>query len=128
MIFSLVIYAPSSSQSSRSALKFARAALQGGHEIHRVFFYNNGVYLANNQSISAQDEPNITDEWATLAQAHTLDLVVCITAALRRGLLDDAEADRYDKQAVTIAPPFTVSGLGQLIDASVSADRLVTFG
>ncbi len=128
MIFSLNIYASPSSQGSRSALKFAQALLSHGHELYRVFFYSDAVHNANSQAVVAQDEPNLYNEWVTLAHKHKLDLVVCIAAALNRGLLDKDEADRYEKPAVAVNAPFVLSGLGQLLDAAVHSDRIVNFG
>ena len=43
-------------------------------------------------------------------------------------MLDEAEAERYEKHAATIHPAFVVSGLGQLVDAAVVSDRMLTFG
>ncbi len=128
MIFSLAVYSPPSQQSSRSALKFASAALAGGHSIYRVFFYADGVYAANSQLAPPQDEPSIAEEWKTLAEQHSIDMVVCVAAALRRGMLDEAEALRHNKSAGVINTPFALSGLGQLVDASIQSDRLITFG
>jgi tRNA 2-thiouridine synthesizing protein D len=53
---------------------------------------------------------------------------VCVASALRRGMLDPTEASRYEHDAASVAPEFTISGLGQLIDAAIDCDRLVTFG
>ena len=43
---------------------------------------------------------------------HHVDLVVCIAAAQRRGILDANEAKRQGKDADNIAPGFRISGLG----------------
>jgi tRNA 2-thiouridine synthesizing protein D len=51
-----------------------------------------------------------------------------VAAAQRRGLLDEDEAKRAGKNADNMAPGFQISGLGQLIDAGIQADRLVVFG
>jgi len=125
----LAVYGPPyTSQASHSALNFARAALAGGHEIYRLFFYHDGVYNANHLVQPPQDEVNIQAEWAALAQAHGIDLVVCVASSLRRGMLDATEANRYERSQHAVTPPFHISGLGQLIDAGIQADRLVTFG
>ena len=63
-----------------------------------------------------------------MAKAHDLDLVVCIAAAQRRGLMDENEAKRQGKDANNIAPGFRISGLGQLVEAGIQSDRLVVFG
>ena len=43
-------------------------------------------------------------------------------------MLDKTEAKRYEKSGANLDEGFTISGLGQLIDAGLNADRLVTFG
>jgi tRNA 2-thiouridine synthesizing protein D len=53
---------------------------------------------------------------------------VCVAAAQRRGILDADEAKRHSKDVSNIAPGFRISGLGQLIEAGIQADRLVVFG
>ena len=75
-----------------------------------------------------QDDRNLQKSWTELAEKHKLDLVVCIAAAQRRGILDEDEAKRHGKDADNIAPGFRISGLGQLIEAGIDADRLVVFG
>jgi len=43
-------------------------------------------------------------------------------------MVDPDEMKRHKKYADNIADKFRISGLGQLIEAGVQADRLVTFG
>ncbi len=124
----LVNEGPYTHQASDTAYQFARAALAKGHEIYRVFFYHDGVNNATRLTVPPQDDRNIVKRWSELAAAHKLDLVVCIAAAQRRGLMDKSEAKRNAKDADNIAPGFRISGLGQLIEAGIQADRLVVFG
>lgn len=119
---------PYTHQASDTAYQFTKAALEKGHEIFRVFFYHDGVNNASRLTVPPQDERNVVKRWAELGEKYKLDLVVCIAAAQRRGLLDDSEAKRHGKDASNIAPPFRISGLGQLIEAGIQAERLVTFG
>ena len=119
---------PYTHQASDSAYQFAKAALDKGHEIFRVFFYHDGVNNGTRLAVPPQDDRNITNRWSELAERYQLDLVVCIAAAQRRGLLDADEMKRHGKDASNIAPGFRISGLGQLIEAGVQADRLVVFG
>ena len=129
MKFSLAIYgAPYSSQAPDTAYQFAKAALAAGHEIYRLFFYMDGVQNASQLATPPQDEQNIPQRWNELIKAHNIDAVVCIAAALRRGLLDKAEAARYEKEADNLAEGFSLSGLCQLVDAGIESDRLITFG
>jgi tRNA 2-thiouridine synthesizing protein D len=119
---------PYTHQASDSAYHFTTAALEKGHEIFRVFFYNDGVNNGSRLTVPPQDERNIQKNWSELAEKHNLDLVVCIAAAQRRGILDKDEAKRQGKDADNIAPGFRISGLGQLIETGIEADRLVVFG
>lgn len=128
MKFAIALFAPSHAPSSRRALRFAQAALDGGHEIARLFFYQEGVHSAAANVVSPQDELNLAGEWREFVQQHRLDAVVCIAAALRRGVLNAEEARRYDKPAANLEAPWELSGLGQLHEAAQMADRLVCFG
>jgi tRNA 2-thiouridine synthesizing protein D len=119
---------PYQHQSADSAYQFARAALDKGHEISRVFFYHDGVNNGTRYGVPPQDDRNITQLWSELAKKHSLDLVVCVAAAQRRGILDADEAKRHGKSGDNIADGFRISGLGQLIEAGIQADRLVVFG
>ncbi|MGO9743678.1 MAG: sulfurtransferase complex subunit TusD [Roseiarcus sp.] len=119
---------PYTHQASDSALQFARALLEKGHEIFRVFFYHDGVNNGTRYTVPPQDDRNLQRAWSELALTKNIDLVVCIAAAQRRGILDANEAKRQGKDGDNIAPGFRISGLGQLIEAGIHADRLVVFG
>ena len=124
----LVNEGPYTHQASDTAYQFTKAALEKGHEIFRVFFYHDGVNNGTRLMVPPSDDRNIQKRWTELVEKHKLDLVVCIAAAQRRGLLDDSEAKRHGKDASNIAPGFRISGLGQLVEAGIQADRLVVFG
>src|SRR5690606_13664392 len=100
MKFSLVIYgAPYASESAATALHFARAALAAGHGIQRLFFYQDGVHNASSLVVPPQDEADIPRAWQALIREHGIDAVVCVASALKRGILDAGEAERYDRAA-----------------------------
>ncbi|MCP4044317.1 MAG: sulfurtransferase complex subunit TusD [Gammaproteobacteria bacterium] len=119
---------PYQHQSADSAYQFTKAALETGHEIFRVFFYHDGVNAGTRLTVPPQDDRNITKLWQELAEKYELDLVVCVAAAQRRGIVDADEAKRHGKDAHNIADRFRISGLGQLIEAAIQSDRLVVFG
>ncbi|PKU22245.1 sulfurtransferase complex subunit TusD [Telmatospirillum siberiense] len=113
----LVTAGPFNRQAAGSALAFARAVLDSEHELVRVFFYSDGVHSANRLAAPANDEHNLVRDWSRLATERGVDLVVCIAAGLRRGVRE-----------ANLAPGFRISGLGQLVEAGILADRLITFG
>ena len=125
----IVVYgSPGGGQASATAYRYVKAALTAGHEIYRVFFYGEAVQNATRLAAPPQDEINLVQQWQTLGQDNNLDLVVCIAAAIKRGVIDSAESKRFEKDADNIHPSFNLSGLGQLIDAVQEADRSITFG
>ena len=129
MKFGVVISeGPYTHQAADTAFHFVKSALAKGHEVPRVFFYHDGVNVGSRLSVPPQDERNIQKNWTELAAEHGVDLVVCIAAAQRRGVLDENEAKRQGKNADNIAEGFRISGLGQLIEMGIQTDRLVTFG
>ena len=113
----LVNEGPFTHQASDSAYLFAKAAIAKGHEVTRVFFYHDAVNSSNKHSAPQSDDRNLVKLWSELGTEHGVDLVVCVAAALRRGITDDL-----------LAEGFNISGLGQLIEVGIEADRLVTFG
>ena len=119
---------PYQHQSADSALQFARAVLAQGHEIFRIFFYHDGVNNGTRLSVPPADDRLIQKEWSELAKEHDLDLVFCIAAAQRRGIMDEDEAKRQGLDANNIIEGFRISGLGQLIEGGIEADRTVVFG
>ena len=119
---------PYQHQASDTAYQFTKAALEKGHEIFRVFFYHDGVNNGTRLTTPPQDDRNITNRWIDLGEKYDLDLVVCVAAAQRRGIVDDDEMKRQGKDATNIAPRFRISGLGQLVEAGIQSDRLMVFG
>jgi tRNA 2-thiouridine synthesizing protein D len=118
MKFALMVSeGPYTHQASDTAWNFAHAALAKGHEVMRVFFYHDGVYNSTKLTEPPQDDRHIVNRWSELKERHNVDLVVCVAAALRRGIKDEV-----------LAPGFRISGLGQLVDAGIKCDRTVTFG
>ncbi len=118
---------PTHSFSGFSAYQFIQAALQKKHEIYRVFFYQQGIYHAFRYSTPPDDEFQITKKWSSLAQQQGIDLVVCISAAQRRGLLSIDESKRQNKLDNDLAAGFRISGLGQLLEGIIIADRFIEF-
>ena len=129
MIYTLLVMAsPASGQAASHAARFALAALARGHSINRVFFLDAGTSVGSVTAVFPQDEADRLSPWVQLAEQHGVELILCISSALKYGMLDAVEARRHEKPAVTVHPAFILSGLGQLVDAAAAADRVVTFG
>ena len=110
----LVQGAPFSTAAAQSACAFARAALAAGHSVGSVFFYKDAAAIGNR---FATDDAGVRDGWKALAAEGGFELMVCISAAGRRGVIENE----------SVADGFAIVGLGQLIGAMEECDRLVTF-
>lgn len=119
---------PHASNAGLVAYRFILAALEQQHQILQVFFYQDGIQHALRYALPPDDELNMQQLWSELAQAHGIDLVVCISAAQRRGMLCLDEAKRQGLAEDFAAEGFRIAGLGQWVDASMRADRCMVFG
>lgn len=119
---------PYQSNAGYSAYQFIKAALAQDHDVFRVFFYHEGIYHTFKHNTPPDDELQLTACWGELAKQYQIDLVVCISAAQRRGLLYTDEAERQGKQDEDLAAGFRIGGLGQWVEALIEADRVIVFG
>lgn len=128
LTFALLVGGPPyGSEAAAQAFLFACQVLAQGHRLERVFFYQAGVLNANSLTLPASDEDNLVAGWRELAERHEVALDICVAAALRRGVVDEAEALQAGLGHWNVQPPFCLSGLGQLAEAALSADRMVQF-
>ena len=103
-------------------LGLAQALKQKG-ENFRVFFYQDGVNVANALQWVPDDQRKLSSEWQKLG----IRLPVCVSAALARGITDQENAQRHNIQQHNLAEQFELVGLGELADAVQAADRLLQF-
>lgn len=128
MRFALMVTGPAyGTQQSSSALQFALALLAGGHSLDSVFFYREGVYNANQLTCPASDEFDMVRAWQRLHEEHGVNLHICVAAALRRGVVDQQEADNQGLMGANLQPGFILSGLGALAESALTCERMVQF-
>ena len=129
MKFTIVVHsAPYSSQGAHTALKFCQTLVSEGHEIYRLFFFRDGVSNLNRLAVVAQDEVSLQSRWDELIQSNGIDAVACVTSSLKRGVIDQQEAKRYERPAFNLTDKAGIAGLGQLVDATQNSDRVLNFG
>ena len=114
-------------QCGYTALQFCQSAVADGHTISQIFFYQDGVSQATALAVTLADEFNPTEGWASFSDNHGAELVVCVSAGERRGILGAQQAAEFAKPASNLHPAFKVEGLGVLHAASLASDRTVTF-
>lgn len=98
-------------------------SFQKKKEEFQVFFYQDGVYVANALNWVTDDLKNLTHEWQKLDIA----LPVCVSAALNRGITDEQNAQRHHLSHANLAQGFELVGLGTLAQSVEQAIRIVHF-
>lgn len=115
--FILVLHNPPwSHQSVVTACDFARAAHSRGDEIKAIFLYQDAVLNGLSNLDIPSDELDGQQQLITLQQECAIPLLMCVTAAEKRGL-----------DASKIRDEFTLSGLAEFAELTVNADKVIQF-
>lgn len=117
----LVVTTPPNSNLTTTAINLVHAALNNGVKLIGVFFYQDGVLNAAKHLAIPSDEFQTLTQWQQLSSDYNVPLYLCITAAEKRGLSD--ELNQHELSNIDKA--FTVSGLGELVELTNKAERVV---
>ena len=117
----LVVTTPPNSNLTTSAINLVHTAVENNIKVIGVFFYQDGVLNAAKHLSIPSDEFQTLARWQQLRKDFGVPLYLCITAAEKRGLSD--ELSRDDSSNIDTA--FTVSGLGELVELTSNAERVV---
>ena len=98
-------------------------ALQAKNQAFRVFFYQDGVSVANALQWTPDDQRHLTEEWQKAGHSLT-GLCQC---CLGSGYYRSGQCKRHQISQHNLAQGFELVGLGELADAVQSAQRLVQF-
>ena len=123
----LITSAPHINDKGLSDFRFAQTVLNSEHQLQGIFFYQDGVHHANALQINPSSGFDLYQGWTNLALTHQCPLMVCVTAATKRGVLSANDAADHDKTAVNLSAPFEALGLGELAVLLSQSDRLVQF-
>lgn len=123
----LVTSAPFSQQNAYSAYRFALAAVQSKHRVNGIFFYQSGTLNGSSLQITPSDEFDLYRAWQSLSVEYQVPLMVCVSAASKRGITTPEDAHDTDTPHFSLTAPFTSVGLGELATLISSSDRLIQF-
>ena len=123
----LVTSAPFSEQNAYSAYRFALAAVQANHSIIGIFFYQSGTLNGSSLQITPSNEFDLYSAWQKLSQEFQVPLMVCVSAASKRGITTIEDAQDSDNPHFSLTAPFESVGLGELATLISSSDRLIQF-
>ncbi|WP_422667572.1 sulfurtransferase complex subunit TusD [Buchnera aphidicola] len=114
-------------QNASSAFLFCKSIIKLNHILYSIFFYCDGVYNSNRMIQPAVDEFNLMQAWKMLNKKYNIKLYVCISSALRRGIIEDKKNSGLDIEKGNIDTSFQVSGLIELADSIQKSDRTIQF-
>jgi|TARA_B100001063_G_scaffold189180_1_gene179822 tRNA 2-thiouridine synthesizing protein D len=121
----IITQSPALSESHLTAQRFIGEAIANGDKIDRVFFYQDAAYVGLSSQVPGQGLHASYQGWIELQQQQAFPLQICIANALRRGVIDETEAKRY-QTLETLQKGFELTGLGEIADACQSSDRIIT--
>jgi len=120
----VVVTTPPYDNLTTTALHIIKAAIANRTTVIGVFFYQMGVLNAAKNLAIASDDFQTSNEWQQLAVEHNVPLHLCSTAAEKHGLMLEQSPQNTNELAL-INSHFTLSGLGELVELSSKADRVV---
>ncbi|MEP0357212.1 MAG: sulfurtransferase complex subunit TusD [Paraglaciecola sp.] len=123
----LVTSAPFTEQNAYSAYRFALASVQAKHSVNGIFFYQSGTLNGSSLQLTPSNEFDLYAAWQGLANDYNVPLMVCVSAANRRGVTTAQEALDSDTPHFSLTPPFESVGLGELAVLMKNSDRLIQF-
>lgn len=126
MLISVLVTAGPNSPAAVSALQYCRALVATGHKPHLLFFYQDGVLLAQSNLHFGPGEVSLAKEWQQFVQQEGIDAAACTASAVRRGVYDEQTATQYH-QSITLAPPFYLAGLGTWAEAIRQSHKVISF-
>ena len=115
--FSVLVTAGPQRPGALTALHTARAIQASPYSLYRLFFYGDGVLLANRYLHEAGPAGDTARAWQDWIASERPPATVCVGAAQKRGLISD-----------NLAEGFALAGLGDWVDALGHAGRVVHFG
>ncbi len=123
----LVTHSPFEIAKTISAQAFASELIAQGQTLKHIFFYGEGTHHANALVQLPSDEYQWHQHWLRIQTQAECSLLVCVTAAVKRGLLSDTEAQEAGVEMATISSSFDQAGLGEFFTQLHECDQLVQF-
>ncbi|PAJ73719.1 sulfurtransferase complex subunit TusD [Pseudoalteromonas sp. NBT06-2] len=106
---------PSDTDACLSLFNFAKATLCAGHTIDAIFLYQEAIWHASEHFMIAKDEVQLNEQWQSFVDDSNTPLLLCITAAEKRGL------------DIKNTGAFTVAGLAEFAMAVAKTDKWIQF-
>lgn len=92
-----------------------------------MFSFTDGVLNANNFNEPSVDEFDLLSAWKQLNEKNKVKLYVCLSAASRRGIIEDEKISNTKIKNGNFASFFQSSGLLELAHSIKISDRIIQF-
>ncbi|WP_100657286.1 sulfurtransferase complex subunit TusD [Alteromonas flava] len=123
----LITCSPSNVLRMQEAINTLTGLIATGCTVESVFFYASGVLNANSLINPPVDEFNPHSAWSMFSQQHQVPLLVCVSAAEKRGVIDAALAEQNAQSAHNLIAPFEQVGLGEFFTRLHNVDQLIQY-
>lgn len=128
MMYTILVTGPAyGTENASTAFLFSSAVIASQHELLSVFFYCDGVLNANKFITVAKNEFNLMKKWESLYNNHDVKLYVCISAALRRGIVHGVINNDSYSNYTNLSSCFKLVGLSKFSDLIMISDRVIQF-
>lgn len=128
MKFILLVTGPAyGNQKSISAWLFAKKLIKKGHTLVSVFFHLEGVLNANMLNTIVNDNINLTDKWSSIKKKYKVNLNLCVSASLKRGIVSKEESKNFSHPSFNLEKRFKLVSLSVMSRDLLKCDRLVQF-
>jgi len=110
----LITASAQNSQSHLTAIKYINRLIERDESISCIFFYQDAIDVANTFNQPPSDEPELLKAWKEFTNTSKLELMSCVAASFRRGVIDKDEATNRKIDSANLSEHFSIAGLGQL--------------
>jgi tRNA 2-thiouridine synthesizing protein D len=117
----IIITTPPTSHFTQTAFQLIKDALSQKIDLIGVFFYQSGVLNASQHLSIPNDEFPLHKKWQQLNKEHSVPFYLCSTAAEKHGLINEESPMNTD----LMSNAFIIAGLGELVELTLKADRVV---
>lgn len=121
----LITSSPFSFANHIAAQRYVRE-LAKRERVEQIFFYSDATLVCNASQTPPQGQQGLLTEWLAIANEFGIPLKSCIANSVRRGILNQTEAERYNKPA-TCHPGIQLVGLGDMAEAHADGHKVVQF-
>ncbi len=126
---------PDLSESHQSALKFIENVYSTQGSISYVFFYAEATIIAKAPSHLDRNENSVkscqlSQHWKALSKKYKFPLIACISAALKRGVIDDeglADEDQSTSLKANLREGFQLEGFSFVAESINHQQKIIEF-